>query len=196
MGNVTLPPRNAAVPPAKAAAPAPIDDEQKQAMLTQLRSQYGNISEQQVEFLSGPGGTSTRFKPAIVEVLKRYESCRKVNKDKARCATERDNALARLAEASPAAVAPATKTPAASDPVAAAEPARPPARAEAQPAEPMPAEPPLTAVARVEPAAPAAIAAPPRSRTAPRPSRRSPRTTHRACAPSPSSSASRPAPRP
>jgi len=162
MGNVTLPPGNTAVPPAKAAAPAPIDDQQKQAILTQLRSQYGNISEQQVEFLSGPSGTSTRFKPAIVEVLKRYESCRKVNKDKARCATERDNALARLVESSPAAAAPATKTPAASDPVAATEPARPhPARADALPAEPMPAEPTLTAVARVEPAAPAGIAPPP-----------------------------------
>jgi hypothetical protein len=72
MGNVTA-------PPPKAAA-VPIDEQQKQAMLEQLRSQYGNISEKQVEFISGPGGLSTRFKPPIVEVLKKYESCRKVLK--------------------------------------------------------------------------------------------------------------------
>ena len=63
MGNVT-------VPAAAKAAAAPIDEQQKQAMLEQLRSQYGNISEKQVEFISGPGGVSTRFKPPIVEVLK------------------------------------------------------------------------------------------------------------------------------
>jgi len=90
MGNVT-------VPAAKAAA-APIDEQQKQAMLEQLRSQYGNISEKQVEFISGPGGVSTRFRPPIVEVLKKYESCRKALKDKSYCAGERDKALARLAD--------------------------------------------------------------------------------------------------
>ena len=102
MGNVT-------VPAAKAAA-APIDEQQKQAMLEQLRSQYGNISEKQVEFISGPGGVSTRFKPPIVEVLKKYESCRKALKDKTYCAGERDKALARLADPKPApAAAPATE---------------------------------------------------------------------------------------
>ena len=97
MGNVT-------VPTAKAAA-APIDEQQKQAMLEQLRSQYGNISEKQVEFISGPGGVSTRFKPPIVEILKKYESCRKALKDKTYCASERDKALARLADPKPAAAA-------------------------------------------------------------------------------------------
>jgi hypothetical protein len=97
MGNVT-------VPPAKAAA-APIDEQQKQAMLEQLRSQYGNISEKQVEFISGPSGVSTRFKPPIVEVLKKYESCRKALKDKSYCAGERDKALARLADPKPASTA-------------------------------------------------------------------------------------------
>jgi hypothetical protein len=97
MGNVT-------VPAAKAAA-APIDEQQKQAMLEQLRSQYGNISEKQVEFISGPGGVSTRFRPPIVEVLKKYESCRKALKDKSYCAGERDKALARLADPKPAAAA-------------------------------------------------------------------------------------------
>ncbi len=93
MGNVTI-------PPAKAGAP-PIDEQQKQAMLEQLRSQYGNISEKQVEFISGPGGVSTRFKPPIVEILKKYESCRKALKDKSYCAGERDKALARLADPKP-----------------------------------------------------------------------------------------------
>jgi len=103
MGNVT-------VPPAKASS-APVDEQQKQAMLEQLRSQYGNISEKQVEFISGPGGVSTRFKPPIVEVLKKYESCRKALKDKSYCAAERDKALARLADPKPAsAAAPATES--------------------------------------------------------------------------------------
>jgi hypothetical protein len=93
MGNVT-------VPPAKAGS-APIDEQQKQAMLEQLRSQYGNISEKQVEFISGPSGVSTRFKPPIVEVLKKYESCRKALKDKSYCAGERDKSLARLADPKP-----------------------------------------------------------------------------------------------
>ncbi len=103
MGNVTA-------PPAKAAS-APIDEQQKQAMLEQLRSQYGNISEKQVEFISGPSGVSTRFKPPIVEVLKKYESCRKALKDKSYCAGERDKALARLADPKPApAAAPAPES--------------------------------------------------------------------------------------
>jgi hypothetical protein len=102
MGNVTI-------PPAKAGA-APIDEQQKQAMLEQLRSQYGNISEKQVEFISGPGGVSTRFKPPIVEVLKKYESCRKALKDKSYCAGERDKALARLADPKPPTAAPAQES--------------------------------------------------------------------------------------
>ena len=93
MGNVTA-------PPVKASS-APIDEQQKQAMLEQLRSQYGNISEKQVEFISGPSGVSTRFKPPIVEVLKKYESCRKALKDKSYCAGERDKALARLGDPKP-----------------------------------------------------------------------------------------------
>jgi len=95
MGNVTLPPPSS----------APIDEQQKQAMLEQLRSQYGNISEKQVEFISTPAGISTRFKPPIVEVLKKYESCRKALKDKSYCAGERDKALARLADPKPTATA-------------------------------------------------------------------------------------------
>jgi hypothetical protein len=112
MGNVTLPPPSS----------APIDEQQKQAMLEQLRSQYGNISEKQVEFISTPAGISTRFKPPIVEVLKKYESCRKALKDKSYCAGERDKALARLADPKPTASARPPESPetAALEPVPAA----------------------------------------------------------------------------
>ena len=65
MGNVTLP---AATTDAVLA-----EEQQKQTMLAQLRSLYGNISEKQVEFISEPSGLSTRFKPPMVAVLTGYE---------------------------------------------------------------------------------------------------------------------------
>ena len=43
-------------------------------MLTQLRSQYGNISDRQIEFSQGPAGLTTRLKAPIVEILKKYDS--------------------------------------------------------------------------------------------------------------------------
>jgi hypothetical protein len=95
MGNVTRVPADA--------KSGPIDEEQKQAMLTQLRSQYGNISEKQIEFSQGAAGLTTRFKAPIVEILKKYESCRKSRKDKSLCADERDRGLSRLADPEPAA---------------------------------------------------------------------------------------------
>ena len=151
MGNVTT-------PSAKTSA-APIDEQQKQAMLEQLRSQYGNISEKQVEFFSGPTGISTRFKPPIVEILKKYESCRRAQKDKALCAAERDKALARLADPKPG-VAPAE----AAVREAAAAPASPPT--DSAPRSPgavqAPQEPAALATttpARVEAAAPARVEA-------------------------------------
>jgi hypothetical protein len=112
MGNVTL--------PAATADAVLVDEQQKQTMLAQLRSQYGNISEKQVEFISGPSGLSTRFKPPMVAVLKSYESCRKTHKDKTFCAGERDSAMAQLADAKPAdakptAAGPTPAKPAASD---------------------------------------------------------------------------------
>jgi hypothetical protein len=155
MGNVTA-------PPAKAAA-APIDEQQKQAMLEQLRSQYGNISEKQVEFISGPSGVSTRFKPPIVEVLKKYESCRKALKDKSYCAGERDKALARLADPkpAPAAVPAAEPTEAASReaavPAAVASMPDAPSRSAASASAPQPAK---TQTTAPPPEAPARSPAP------------------------------------
>ena len=158
MGNVT-------VPTAKAAA-APIDEQQKQAMMEQLRSQYGNISEKQVEFISGPGGVSTRFKPPIVEVLKKYESCRKALKDKAYCAGERDKALARLADPKPApAAAPATETTESTSrepavPVAAASMPEAPSRSPASGSAPQQAKPQTTAAPPETPSRSASTATP------------------------------------
>ncbi len=152
MGNVTAPPASAEA--------APVDEQQKQAMLAQLRSQYGNISEKQVEFISGPAGLSTRFKPPIVEVLKKYESCRKVLKDKSYCAGERDKALARLADPKPtpaAARAPESTEAPPREAAAAASPVEPPIRP------PGPAPAPQAAplqTAAVTPAPPEALAQP------------------------------------
>ena len=169
MGNVTTPPK---------ATAAPIDEQQKQAMMEQLRSQYGNISEKQVEFFSGPTGISTRFKPPIVEILKKYESCRRAQKDKALCAGERDKALARLADPKP--VPAATRAPeaetAARETVAAAAPAETtgrspsaeaatPARVEATPQAAKPETAPQTAAQtpRAQPAPPQAAETPPQT---------------------------------
>ena len=160
MGNVTR-------PRAEAKA-APIDEQQKQAMMTQLRSQYGNISDKQVEFVQGASGTTTHFKGPMVEVLKKYESCRKTHKDKTFCANERDRAMAKLADPEPAAAA-ATESlaPAASE--SATKPARtePPVTAAAE--QPGHAEPVATAPAqpaRAEAAAAAAPAQPARAEAA------------------------------
>lgn len=103
MGKVTLP---------VATADAVLaEEQQKQTMLAQLRSLYGNISEKQVEFISGPGGLSTRFKPPMVAVLTSYENCRRTHKDKTFCAGERDKAMAQLANPKPADAKPAGAAP-------------------------------------------------------------------------------------
>jgi hypothetical protein len=157
MGNVTRPHADAKA--------APIDDQQKQAMMTQLRSQYGNISDKQVEFVQGASGTTTHFKGPMVEVLKKYESCRKTHKDKTFCANERDRAMAQLADPEPAPRAPAeSPTPAVPEPAAKSARTEPPvAAAAAQPArtEPIATAPaqPARAEAAAAPAQPVAAAA-------------------------------------
>jgi hypothetical protein len=162
MGNVTLPRDTKA---------GPVDEEQKQAMLTQLRSQYGNISEKQVEFAQGPAGLTTRLKAPIVEVLKKYEACRKTHKDKAFCAGERDRALSKLADpegATPQADAqkPATLQADAQKPAPleldarAARPEPTLAAVSAQQADPVVTAAPVQALP-AEPAPPAAAPAPP-----------------------------------
>jgi hypothetical protein len=150
MGNVTLP-RDGKL--------APIDEEQKQAMLTQLRSQYGNISEKQVEFVQGPAGLTTRFRAPIVEVLKKYESCRKSHKDKTFCAGERDRALSLLADPEPPATQAEIQKPVALEPDARAARAEPTLAAVS--AQPVQAEPSATpAPVQAVPVEPAPAAAP------------------------------------
>jgi hypothetical protein len=157
MGNVTRAPADS--------KSAPIDEQEKQAMLTQLRSQYGNISDRQIEFSQGPAGLTTRFKAPIVEILKKYESCRKSRKDKVFCADERERALSRLADPEPAAAQAEAQTPAVSEPRAQAPRIEPTlAAVSAQPAqtEPVAAAGPIQATP-AEPAPPAAAQPPPRS---------------------------------
>jgi len=159
MGNVTRPRADAKA--------APIDEQQKQAMMTQLRSQYGNISDKQVEFVQGASGTTTHFKGPMVEVLKKYESCRKTHKDKSFCANERDRAMAKLADPEPAPAAPAeSPAPAAPESMARSARTEPPVTAAAaQPArtEPVATAPsqPARAEAAAAPAQPATAAATP-----------------------------------
>jgi hypothetical protein len=133
-------------------------------MLEQLRSQYGNISEKQVEFINGPSGLSTRFKPPIVEVLKKYESCRKALKDKSYCAGERDKALARLADPKPTpATAPMSEATESTsrEPAVAASTPEAPSRSPAPGSAPQQAKAPTTASAPEAPSrSPAPTAAP------------------------------------
>ena len=155
--------------PKSAAAPA--DEQQKQAMLKQLHGHYSNMPDENVEFSPGPDGLSAHFTPPMVEILKKYEACRKTHKDKAYCATERDRAMAALSDA-PAADAPAT-----SAKEAAATPAKEAARAPVkksggrskrvqaaatQPAQPAP-QPTAVEEPRGESSAPAATASEPAS---------------------------------
>jgi hypothetical protein len=73
-------------------------DRQKEVMMSRVREQYGNIDERYVQFQSGPAGVSMQFQGPIRDVLKRYEICRKQTKNSPTCVSERDQALAALAE--------------------------------------------------------------------------------------------------
>jgi hypothetical protein len=75
------------------------DKAQQEAMLTQVRAQFGNVSERYVEFKPGPDGLAMRFRPPMSDILKKYELCRKSRDRSADCAAERDRALAALGPA-------------------------------------------------------------------------------------------------
>jgi hypothetical protein len=94
-------------PPAAAATPAGLLDEQSQkdAMLAQVRAQFGAVPEHYVEFKPGPDGLSMRFLPPLSDILKNYEMCRKVRETRADCAADRDNAIAKLSATRPPAAA-------------------------------------------------------------------------------------------
>jgi hypothetical protein len=72
-------------------------DRQKEVMMSRVREQYGNIDERYVQFQSGPAGVSMQFQGPIRDILKRYEICRKQNKNSPACVAERDQAMAALA---------------------------------------------------------------------------------------------------
>lgn len=102
--------------PAAKTAPEPTDagnpasglvDEQsqKEAMLAQVRAQFGNIPERFIEFKPGADGLSMRFLPPLSDILKKYEMCRKAREPRTDCAADRDGAIAKLSDAPPPAAA-------------------------------------------------------------------------------------------
>jgi hypothetical protein len=82
-----------------AAAPAGLFDDagQKEAMLAQIRSQFGEVPERYIEFKPGPDGLSMRLLPPLNEIVKRYEACRRAREPGSQCAADRDQAIAKLA---------------------------------------------------------------------------------------------------
>ena len=108
-------------------APSGLFDEQsqKEAMLAQVRAQFGNVPERYIEFKPGADGLSMRFLPPLSEILKKYETCRKAREARADCAAERDGAIAKLSETTPPAAVRNEKAPASARPVAAADTSAP-----------------------------------------------------------------------
>jgi len=145
MGNVTHAPSKAVT--------APADEQQKQTMLKQLHAHYNNLPDQDVEFSSGPDGLSAHFTPPMVEILKRYEACRKTHKDKISCATERDRAMAALSDGpAPAAAAPDASTPSDASITPAKEATPAPAKKTLHSKRAHPPQPAVVETARSEPA--------------------------------------------
>jgi hypothetical protein len=121
---VTTPDDAAAEPAVVPAAPttSSLVDEaaQREAMLTQLRAQLGDIPDRYVEFKPGPDGLSMRLLPPLNEIIKKYEACRRAREPGAQCAAVRDQAIAKLKDA-----APTTETAAAPAAAAGAKPGKP-----------------------------------------------------------------------
>ncbi len=142
--------------PAAAAVPTgPLFDEasQREAMLAQLRAQFGNVPERYIEFKPGADGLSMRLLPPLNEIVRKYEACRRAREPGAQCAAVRDQAVAKLNDA-PAA---ATAAPAhAAKPAKAAAAPKAPAKPEAAPVKAdAPAAKPEAATAQPDAAAPA-----------------------------------------
>jgi hypothetical protein len=75
---------------------------QKEAMLGQIRAQFGAVPEHYIEFKPGPDGLSMRLLPPLNEIVKKYEACRRAREPGAQCAAQRDQAVAKLSETLPA----------------------------------------------------------------------------------------------
>ena len=100
--NAEKPAPTAPVAIATEATPASLLDEkaQKDAMLSQVRAQIGNVPEHYIEFKPGADGLSMRFLPPLSDIVKKYETCRRARDLSADCGGERDRALAKLSEGS------------------------------------------------------------------------------------------------
>jgi hypothetical protein len=105
------------------------EQSQKEAMLAQVRAQFGNVPERYVEFKPGADGLSMRFLPPLSDILKKYEMCRKAREARADCAADREGAIAKLSDTPPPAAARNDKPAApAAKAAAAAETSTPPSR--------------------------------------------------------------------
>jgi hypothetical protein len=90
-------------PPAPGVPGALFDEAaQKEAMLAQIRAQFGAVPERYIEFKPGPDGLSMRLLPPLNEIVKKYEACRRAREPGAQCAAQRDQAVAKLSETLPA----------------------------------------------------------------------------------------------
>jgi hypothetical protein len=98
--------------PADTAAPAPaaqpaappaggLFDEtaQREAMLAQIRAQFGPVPERYIEFKPGPDGLTMRMLPPLNEIVRKYEKCRRAREPGVQCGAMRDQAIAKLGEA-------------------------------------------------------------------------------------------------
>jgi hypothetical protein len=96
------------------AQPATLFDEsaQREAMLAQIRAQFGDIPERYIEFKPGPDGLSMRLLPPLNEIVKKYEACRRARQPGVQCAAMRDQAVAKLQEAPATSAAAAPPAPA------------------------------------------------------------------------------------
>lgn len=154
-------------------SPAALFDEQsqKEAMLAQVRAQFGNVPERFIEFKPGADGLSMRFLPPLSDILKKYEMCRRARAPRTDCAADRDRAIAKLTDALPPAAAIDDKpaTPAAKVAPPAESPVPAAASADVHPAPietPPPAKSAETLSAPVQPAPAAPAAAPALDRAA------------------------------
>jgi hypothetical protein len=123
-------------------APSGLFDEQsqKEAMLAQVRAQFGNVPERYVEFKPGADGLSMRFLPPLSDIVKKYETCRKARDTRADCGADRDAALAKLSETLPPAAAKNDKAVPAVKAAAPAEASTPPSGSADVRAVPVPPE--------------------------------------------------------
>jgi len=74
---------------------------EKATVLSRVREQNSTIDEHHLQFQPRPDGLEVQFSPQTREILKRYELCRKQTKGSPICASERDQALARLSGPAP-----------------------------------------------------------------------------------------------